>query len=995
MTSQVKAWNNEKAQIDSNNKALNERLKIVSDLSQKKTLDATDEYKLKTSEASIISMYKAVGLSADQAKKAINTAKQDSANIQQASMEYMLSTNKKFRDSLLKESTDAFGQKYIEDLSASISNVDPDKITKKINDAITSIRDERAVPMTGLSDIFKQQTETIDDYSSKIKDRISALKQELSTATSAYGGDATRVAEINKQLSLLDTIAQGLNITMSGGSRGGGSSKDMVAEAWQKRIELLKKINDDYQRMIESTSPEEATKILSQTYKEELNKLDMFNKDGKIKYSFSVDDKGFLDSMAKMASDAGEKYKFIFDKTANPIIIRVAVDDNMDEIKQISEEVTNAFTGYEFSIELDAIGVSSDLFKEMLGNIGASDLDIASIMLNPMSFDQYSKIAHDKIALLRSKNTKEATEEADKLQKQLTGKEVEEAKRRFGELATLREKYDTPETKIEKIQKDIEKWSIELSNSGNKEQQDLLNLRIKNGKDAILALKSEALQLTDFWRNLFGDIEYLGIQSLQSLIDKSYEIIQNKDIIRDEKGDIKSYSSSYTENGVVKNVTLTIQQYQQLLRKSTELSNKIAENNPFKAVFDSIKKGKTEGESAIDFMNRLDSYMSSAVAISKELATNLGTIFGANDEAQETLSSIMGIVEGVSNLGMGVAKISSGDIIGGTIESVKGLANIIGSLTSIGDNRKERKIKREQENIENLQRAYENLGEAIENAYSFDTLGASNKAAQENIDQQIKSYENMISLEESKKKTDKNKIKDYQNTISDLYKQEAELKEKYIKDLGGFGSDENMKSASQEFIDAWFDAFDETGNGLKGLNDKFNDFIQNVIKRQAMLKFSERFLSPLYKAIDNMFEVGSEGGEEATKKELDYVNTLAGTLLPQLNDALTGFANSIGYTGDTANAELSGLQKGIQGVTEDTAQALEALLNSMRFFVADSNNWIKKIYSSLSSQDANANPILAELRLQTEQIKSINSFLLSVGKAGHPQGGYGMKVFIN
>ena len=46
-------------------------------------------------------------------------------------------------------------------------------------------------------------------------------------------------------------------------------------------------------------------------------------------------------------------------------------------------------------------------------------------------------------------------------------------------------------------------------------------------------------------------------------------------------------------------------------------------------------------------------------------------------------------------------------------------------------------------------------------------------------------------------------------------------------------------------------------------------------------------------------------------------------------------------TTEVEGGSLSALQKGIQGVTEETAQVIEALLNSMRFYVADSNSELK------------------------------------------------------
>ena len=284
------------------------------------------------------------------------------------------------------------------------------------------------------------------------------------------------------------------------------------------------------------------------------------------------------------------------------------------------------------------------------------------------------------------------------------------------------------------------------------------------------------------------------------------------------------------------------------------------------------------------------------------------------------------------------------------------------------------------------------MQKAIEKAYSFDELQAGQQQAEANLEQQIAGWERAIALEKDKKKTDGAKIKEYQDNIDKLKEQQAELKQSNLEMLGGIG--ENVNTAAQEFIDAWYEAFKETGDGLSALEGKWDDYINNIIKKQLMLRYTENYLKPLFTAIDNMFAKDSEAGTKVTKNELDKTNALAKEKLPALNEALKDFADSIGYTVDSAS-EMSGLQKGISGVTEDTAQALEALISSMRFFVADSNKQLQGLYKAFTSTDNNYNPILGELRLQTEQISAINRLLASTLKAGHPSGGSGIKVFLN
>jgi hypothetical protein len=85
-------------------------------------------------------------------------------------------------------------------------------------------------------------------------------------------------------------------------------------------------------------------------------------------------------------------------------------------------------------------------------------------------------------------------------------------------------------------------------------------------------------------------------------------------------------------------------------------------------------------------------------------------------------------------------------------------------------------------------------------------------------------------------------------------------------------------------------------------------------------------------------------------------------------------------------SDMSGLQKGIEGVTETTAQALEALLNSMRYYVSDTNGILRQFYASFMSADEAMNPMLYELKQHTTLLNAIHSLLNSTTKMTNNNG---------
>ncbi len=342
----------------------------------------------------------------------------------------------------------------------------------------------------------------------------------------------------------------------------------------------------------------------------------------------------------------------------------------------------------------------------------------------------------------------------------------------------------------------------------------------------------------------------------------------------------------------------------------------------------------------------------------------------------------------------GIAANSALGIIGWIAIALQTVVQLFSALFAAHDKSLEKQIEKEAELVENLQKAYEKLEEKIEAAYSINTYESANKMAKHNLEQQIASTQRMIKLEQDKKKTDKDRIKDWEDDIAEMRKKLKELEEERVEALGGFGSGTAYKDAAQDFVDAWLDAYKEAGDGLNGLNEQFDEFFLEMAKKQILMRGVENFLQPFFKEFDAMFDEYSVGGAEATRDEINKVIQLWDNTSVGLNDFIANLVDKMGISntllGTTSN--LSGLQEGIASASEETMQAVEAYLNSIRFFVADTNMKIGDLYNMLTNYDV-PNPLLSELKAQTELIRSIKDSFDSVIKiGGHTEGGAYLKV---
>ena len=325
---------------------------------------------------------------------------------------------------------------------------------------------------------------------------------------------------------------------------------------------------------------------------------------------------------------------------------------------------------------------------------------------------------------------------------------------------------------------------------------------------------------------------------------------------------------------------------------------------------------------------------------------------------------------------LGVAANSALAIVGWIAMALQTIAELISLVLGQHDRSLQRQIETIEDRVERLQKSFEKLEKAIDNAYDVSRLKRWKDSAESNLRQQIAATQKMIDLEEDKKKSDKDKIKDWQNDIESMQEQLKELQDNFYQSLGAFGSDEQYKDAAESFADAWYSSINDTGEGISGLEDTFNEFMDNVVKKQLLMRGSQRILEPLLKMIDASVEDGIVTADEMQRVQNEFNDKTKYALDEYYKTIYDLYDGMLGVGGD-----LSDLQKGISSITEPQAAAIEAYLNTIRFFVS-------KIYESSKVLEQNTkymqdNPLLAELQAQTTILRDIYDTLRSVVGRGN------------
>lgn len=469
----------------------------------------------------------------------------------------------------------------------------------------------------------------------------------------------------------------------------------------------------------------------------------------------------------------------------------------------------------------------------------------------------------------------------------------------------------------------------------------------------------------------------------EAYIEAGYEIIKNTEEINrltDERTQLENRldkAMKHPDSALIGEAYDLRQQISSMttLIKELKTANRVAEGKQSEAQ-ETANRWEKFIKNLPKIGREVGSTMQSAGDFVKTISTSFGTM---SRETTDMLENIASASESIGNAVSAISTLADGkNIYDPTkwMSAAKSLVQVVGTFLSASDKKYQREIENREKLIGRLQRAYSRLEKSVENAYSTSTMRYYYGESEKNLQRQIDNYKAMAELERKKKFYDQEKIQEYQDNIEDLQQQLQELQDQEIQAFGGFGVS-GAKSAAEEFASAWLDAFMETGSGLNALQDTFDDFIKNIIKNQLLQRVSLTILDPIFKMVDGALK----GGEFATQ-ELDRINSKwENETKPKLDAAYQQIMSLYEGMFDTEVGDLSELQKGIQNITEAQAAAIEAYLNSIRFFVSDIDSKMQSIDIKIDSIDIS--PIVGELKAQTAIVTTIRDMLDSViGRGG-------------
>lgn len=236
--------------------------------------------------------------------------------------------------------------------------------------------------------------------------------------------------------------------------------------------------------------------------------------------------------------------------------------------------------------------------------------------------------------------------------------------------------------------------------------------------------------------------------------------------------------------------------------------------------------------------------------------------------------------------------------------------------------------------------------------------------------EQLAELEKQRQLELDKKKTDQDAIDDYDAQIAEMRDQIRQFAEETAENLYGI----NVKEWASQLGDALFEAWKKGEDGAEAFKNTVADLMGDVMNSILKISILEPAMERLrYMLFGNDGQSGMFGRDfELDERELETI----GDYLMGLSDKSSDYYEMLdkldaymkekyGVTMRESDGDSSGLSKGIQSVTENTADLLASYINAIRADVSMKREFVRALVEDLFPQFN----IIAEAQLrQLEQI---------------------------
>lgn len=487
------------------------------------------------------------------------------------------------------------------------------------------------------------------------------------------------------------------------------------------------------------------------------------------------------------------------------------------------------------------------------------------------------------------------------------------------------------------------------------------------------------------------------------------------------------------DDGSIENVKGAYSLLDKLIKAIPQLQDAQLAVNPFKTLAKNVKElftSEKDSDKLEKKIGRLGESAAESADLVGNFAGQMSSMFDAlgNEGMADTMGNVQDAMSSISNIGQGFAK---GGIVGGIAAAAGEAVNWIGKIAQAHDKKLDKAIEKSKLRAQQLQYMYEQIDGILERFLGSGTelklvdaendrtrlnqlnnqIGAIRNKGKINIfdlmslqkykqeaeklqkrvsaydeggaygyqralmQEQLSELEKQRQAEIDKKKTDDSKVADYENQIAEMKQQIKDFAEETAESLYGI----NLKDWASQLGDALYEAWQKGEDGAEAFKNKVADIMGDVMN--SILKIS--ILEPAMQQLQKMLfgEDGMSGyfGKDFSldEKELESIaDYLMGvsektddyySMLDKLNNYME---KKYGISMKEEEEDSgSGLSKGIQNVTENTANLLASYINAIRADVSVKREYVRRLVEELFP----AYNVIAQAQLQQLTMIQINT----------------------
>ena len=487
------------------------------------------------------------------------------------------------------------------------------------------------------------------------------------------------------------------------------------------------------------------------------------------------------------------------------------------------------------------------------------------------------------------------------------------------------------------------------------------------------------------------------------------------------------------DDGSIENVKGAYSLLDKLIKAIPQLQDAQLAVNPFKTLAKNVKElftSEKDSDKLEKKIGRLGESAAESADLVGNFAGQMSSMFDAlgNEGVADTMGNVQDAMSSISNIGQGFAK---GGIVGGIAAAAGEAVNWIGKIAQAHDKKLDKAIEKSKLRAQQLQYIYEQIDGILERFMGSGTelklvdaendrtrlnqlnnqIGAIRNKGKINIfdlmslqkykqeaeklqkrvsaydeggaygyqralmQEQLSELEKQRQAEIDKKKTDDSKVADYENQIAEMKQQIKDFAEETAESLYGI----NLKDWASQLGDALYEAWQKGEDGAEAFKNKVADIMGDVMN--SILKIS--ILEPAMQQLQKMLfgEDGMSGyfgkdfslDERELESIADYLMGVSEktddyySMLDKLNNYME---KKYGISMKEEEEDSgSGLSKGIQNVTENTANLLASYINAIRADVSVKREYVRRLVEELFP----AYNVIAQAQLQQLTMIQINT----------------------